>query len=400
MPDSLATLQDRFIADLLAHNDAAAFQMVKAYAPIYDALTARWQAALTELLRAEEDSVPAGQLNFLRLQTERLQTLRRQTAAQITRFSADAERSTQAQQTFAVGIGQAHAATLTQAALSQSAAGFSASFTQLPSGALEDLVGAFADGSPLRTLFQTFGPEAADSAQDVLFRALATGLSPRLAATQLSNQLGVPLTRALATSRTEMMRSYRESNRRAYQQNDDVVKAWRWSAQLGPRTCSACWAQHGTVHPLTERMSSHTNCRCSAVPITRTWAELGFPPAVSDLAPPSPSNQRPGIELFARQSDEVQLRVLGPGKLALYKSGAIDLEDTVALTFHPRWGQGTQEASISQALANHGGAKSWLVLDEPSVPAFSLPARSTQSVVERDAPVRLRHAVQAALAVR
>lgn len=399
--DSLYGLQAQFIADLLGQNDAAALRMVRAYSATFEELATRWERALTDLLSAEEDvGTTIGQLNLLRLKTERLQALRLQTADQIARFARSAEREAKDGQSLAVTLGQTHAAALTRAALAQSAAGFETSFAQLPRGALESLVGSFVDGSPLRTLFDTFGPEAANAAQDVLFRALATGVNPRVAAGRLRAQIGMPLARAMATSRTTMLQSYRESNRRAFMLNDDVVKGWVWVSAQSPRTCASCHAQHGTFHKLSERMSSHVNCRCSAVPVTRSWSELGFPPSVANLAPPPLPSQRPGIELFAEQSDRYQLRVLGPGKLALYKSGAIDLQDLVAQTNDVRWGPGSHEATIAQALAQHGVQKPWLVLEAPTVPPLALPDTRPSRMLSTDAPARLRRAVREALAVR
>lgn len=351
----------RFTAELLAENDAAALRMVRAYAPLFDELTAKWQAALMDIVAHEEDG-SARELDFLRLRATRLDALRRQTATEIARFAKIAGVETQAEQRTAIELAGSHAATLTATGLSLSAPGIQHSFAQLPRGALTNLVGVLGDGSPLHTLLDTLGPNAADAAGGVLFRALATGMNPRIAARELRTQLGVPLGRALTISRSSMLDSYRSASLASYRANRDVISGWRFVAHIGPRACSACIALHNTVHFLDEFFPRHPNCRCSPIPITKTWEELGFPTSVSRRAPRPLVQQAPGPDLFAEMSDADQLRVLGPGKLALYRAGRIDLQDTAVLGFHPQWGAQLHEASIAEALAAHarGGSPAWL----------------------------------------
>ena len=80
-----------------------------------------------------------------------------------------------------------------------------------------------------------------------------------------------------------------------YEQNTDLIKAVEWVATLdAPRrrstksgnrgkmirsgTCIACGALDGRVFALDEgpRAPLHPNCRCSRVPITKSWKELGI----------------------------------------------------------------------------------------------------------------------------
>jgi len=109
---------------------------------------------------------------------------------------------------------------------------------------------------------------------DALTRGLALGLGPEVIRRLIQQMMGMVLTRALRIARTEMLRAYREAARRNYQANSDVVKGWIWHSALNERTCAACWAMHGTVHRLEERLDDHVGGRCTAVPLTKTWAEL------------------------------------------------------------------------------------------------------------------------------
>lgn len=88
------------------------------------------------------------------------------------------------------------------------------------------------------------------------------------------------------------------------------------------------------------------NCRCSMLPQTVTWAELGFD------VPETRADVEPGTEWFARQDEALQREMLGPGKLAAYRAGRITLPDLVEVTHHPRWGRGRRERSLRDALAS------------------------------------------------
>jgi hypothetical protein len=82
------------------------------------------------------------------------------------------------------------------------------------------------------------------------------------------------------------------------------------------------------------------------VPRTASWEELGFG-GLPDTRP----NIRTGEELFARLTPYEQSEVLGVSKYESYASGKIELRDLVEHTHHPRWGDGTREASLRNALS-------------------------------------------------
>ncbi len=88
-----------------------------------------------------------------------------------------------------------------------------------------------------------------------------------------------------------------------------------------------------------------SNCRCSLVPQTVSWADLGY----QDV-PETTVQVESGPELFAAQPDSVQLAVLGPGKYAAYKAGQITLPDLVQKTYSAQWGGGRRARSLSSAL--------------------------------------------------
>jgi hypothetical protein len=97
------------------------------------------------------------------------------------------------------------------------------------------------------------------------------------------------------------------------------------------------------MHPKTEAMHPHPQCRCTMVPRTASWEQLGFP-GIPDHRPAIPT----GVSLFARLPAGQQREVLGPTRYRLYREGALDLWDLVRPTYNPRWGPGLRPANLSE----------------------------------------------------
>lgn len=236
-------------------------------------------------------------------------------------------------------------------ALHESAPGFAAVFGEPDDAALRQLVGHLSDGSPLARLFAELPGDASTRARNALLHGVGRGLSPREIAVQMRHALGGNLARALTIARTETLRAYREASRLSYEANADVVAGWVWHAALDLRSCAACWAMHGSFHPLTETLDGHPNCRCAMVPWTKSWEDLG----VAGVPDTRPSIQS-GADAFAELTPSQQAAILGPRKLAALQRGDIDLSDLVGRS-SSEWGTMRREVSLKQALANHGGPR-------------------------------------------
>lgn len=153
-----------------------------------------------------------------------------------------------------------------------------------------------------------------------LTRAVPAGLSPREAAARMLTRLeggfngGLP--RALTIARTEILDAYRNAAFAQHQANADVLAGWIWSARLDLDTCPACIAMHGSMHRITTPGPlGHPNCRCARVPVTRSWADLGF-----DIPEPEPTITT-GEEWFAGLDRDQQTRIMGPARLAALDAG-------------------------------------------------------------------------------
>ena len=198
----------------------------------------------------------------LEFRLSRLESMQRQVEAELARFAQFADTTITAQQQQAVDAAQQHAEQLARVSLGEPPPGVSIRWDRVPTGALTDLVGFTQDGSPLRNLLDTLGPDVSAGMRGALITGLGTGQNPRAIAALVRKEYGVGLNRALTISRTEILRAYRESTSRSFVQNRSVLRGWiRWSA-LGTRTCAVCYALHGSHHKVTETLQDHPNGRC------------------------------------------------------------------------------------------------------------------------------------------
>lgn len=348
MPD-LYEVADRFRADLLRQERQAATELVRAYGVAWQRIQARIEALGQTMLAAMargEAITPAWLFQF-----DRLVTLQREVEMEIAAFARVAETRIVAEQAMVVRAAQEHAEQLALAGLGEPPPGVTVGFTALNAEAVRDLVGFLSDGSPLRSLLDELGPEASRQVREALIAGVATGQHPTAIARQIRQALGGNLVRALTIARTEMLRSYRAALLRSYQQNSKVITGWVWYSALGTNTCAFCWSMHGSFHRLEERFASHPRCRCTPIPKTKTWQELGQDLGV-DLSgvPETRGEVEPGPAMFARLPASQQRAILGPAKFAAYQAGAIRLEDLRGFRRDPRWGSVGYERSLREIL--------------------------------------------------
>ena len=336
----LYELADRFHADVTARDARATGRLVRGYGQIWSAIRAkldaiearRGKAGLGWLLGRDRE---AGEQEAR--ERSRLENLLREVEAEIHQFAQFAETTILREQSAAVEAAQAHAAELVRIQLSATAdtpAGVNVTFQRLPKEALRELVGFTGDGTPVGKLLAELGSSASASVRKHLVQGIGTGRGIRRTAKLIQQDLGDDLVRALRIARTETLRSYRESSIRGFQANADVVEKWRWTASRSARTCAMCLAMDGQEFPVTEHFGSHVNCRCTPVPVVKSFAELLGDPSIPDLRP----QQETGEEWFARQPEAFQRKTLGRRKYEAYQDSRLQLRDLVGYRDDPRWG--------------------------------------------------------------
>lgn len=181
------------------------------------------------------------------------------------------------------------------------------------------------------------GARAAAAVRQELIRGVAAGSNPRVVAKRMVDRahgaFNGGLSRAITLARTEMLDAHREAARVGQMKHTDVLAGWIWTATLTPRTCPACWAKHGTFHKITEPgPHGHQCCRCSRVPVTKPWSDLGF----NDIPEP-PSLLDDPDTVFARMSPIQQHQVLGTKGYIAWRAGKFPREKWAVKQKNPGW---------------------------------------------------------------
>lgn len=275
-----------------------------------------------------------------------------QIETEFVRLGETGEKRVSAAQSQMASLAEVDARELAARAAGSSPPGIGLNWNRLPVQAVENLVGFASDGSPLSDLFAAIGPSAAQDVREVLAAGIAAGENPRVIARSVKAALGVPRARAEAIARHEVLKAYRQVAADSFRSNRDIVTGWYWHSATDERTCPGCWALHGSRHSVDDKLDGHVQCRCTMVPITKSWAEITGDDTIPDTRP----QVVPGPELFAQLPAEQQQQILGPGAYQLYSNGRIGLQDMVTQDSDARWGTARRAATQQEALA-HAGAR-------------------------------------------
>jgi SPP1 gp7 family putative phage head morphogenesis protein len=224
-------------------------------------------APAARVLQAHLDSFLSAMLAI------RIPALANQVDVQLTTFARIADTLIEDAQRDAAQLGSDHALALITAGV-QPPAGVTVSWNRLPTEAIEQLVSRAYDGSPLSSLLDQIGPEAAAIVRQALLTGLAAGAGPRQIARIFQDAVDGGYKRALLIAKTETLNAYRSAALENYRANDDVVDEWEWSADSA--ACDICLAKDGTRYPLTAAFDEHPGGRCAPIPVTKSWADLGI----------------------------------------------------------------------------------------------------------------------------
>ena len=162
---------------------------------------------------------------------------------------------------------------------------------------------------------------------------------------------------AQALIRTSVQQVANEVRHKTLKENDDVIKGQAWLSTLDMRTTPYCQAVDGLEWDLDGKPigghgepfnppPAHWNCRSTLVPLLKSWAEMSqskSPALQEKLAKAEktiPESTRASMggpvseklnyqQWFDRQPHEVQLEILGPGKLAIYKRGNLNFRNMI-----------------------------------------------------------------------
>ena len=325
----------RFRAEVRARNDAALTRLVEGYGRIYQRLSALLRSLELDIQEAQAAGKDFS-VDWLRRQ-ERYKALIAQTQDELNRYAGLIEGELDTLTKEAVARAQEDALQLTGMRLPGLPEGALRSvWNTLPAEGVETLLGYLAPDSPLTARLARFGTEAAARIAAALEESVAIGYSPRRLAETLRRQAGMSLTDALRMARTTQINAYREATRASYVANEEVVPTWTWVSALDPAgTCMACVAQHGTVHPVSERLNDHHNGWCVAVPNPVSYRELGL-----DVDGP-PVEVIPSGEEWFQGLTEGQQRAFMPSEAAweAWRAGKVKVRDFLGSREDEVWGE-------------------------------------------------------------
>lgn len=320
------------------------------------ALTRRWGEAwrrisreLALLTEQIEQAQRAGQpvTNGMLYRRERAEELLGQIRAELAELTGDADRVIRQAQRDEVEAALEDAPRLATFSPNEEVSRRLAQmWTHVPKDAVEMLTGTLQEGSPLNALLAELGAATSTGIAERLTSGLIAGRNPKAIARGIRDDWGISLNRALRISRTEILRSYRAANLYQYQQNNHIIKGWRWVASFSERTCIACLLQHGKVYPVTTPMASHVQCRCIPAPVTATWRELGI-----DLDEPEPAiNEGDGWRWFAAAGKDTQRRILGDPIYNAWRQGLITPAQMWHVDHDQTWGDAIVASSLRRAM--------------------------------------------------
>lgn len=195
------------------------------------------------------------------------------------------------------------------------------------------------DGSGLRRrLEDDLGTFVAQDVADTMTQSLILGHGPAKAARAIRDSFGRGMTASLTFARTAQLNAYRETQRQNFAANPEVVKGWIWGATLDDRTCIACIANHGKKFYTDALLNDHHNGRCVMLPIV-------------DLPGIGTQDIETGESWFKRQPEDKQRKIMGPGRLDLWKQKKFHFDDLRQQYEDPVYGHMIRQQSLKNLKA-------------------------------------------------
>lgn len=246
----------QFRAALLQRDAQAAARLIAAYELGASRLEAnlRQLLASVEAARARGETITDGWLH----RQARFRELIQQANQEMLRLAAFSDGLITEQQRAEIERGLRDSATLMESAAGE--IGINPSFAQAPKAAVENLVGALGDGSPLRGVLGRYGIEGAAVIERELIAGLVAGEPIAKVARRMRGAVGGNLDKALQIARSETLRAYRNASLKNGQANAEYLSGWEWVASKSARTCLACTALDGQFFPLEKPQPAHVNC--------------------------------------------------------------------------------------------------------------------------------------------
>lgn len=320
--------------------DAATRELARAWSRAWREIIAEWEVAVDDLMKIEPGKWPKpSQID----RATRAQKALRSAAQQLEALSTHAGVTITGRILDLVNETQDMHARIAKTQLPH--AGFSITFDRMDEEALNAIVKRTT--GQIESRLRPLSVQATEAMRQVLVRGITTGTNPRRAArVMLARTQGAfngGLHRAENIAITEMLDAHRESAHRWQQKHASVMRGWIWLAALDSRTCPACLDMHGTEHKIEELGPiDHPRGRCSRMPITKSWKELGIDAPETPAVPITKAR-----DWFERQPRSVRLNIMGPERLRKLETGELSWGKIATIRPNPNWRPSIATASLS-----------------------------------------------------
>ncbi len=212
----------------------------------------------------------------------------------------------------------------------------------------------YVDSAAFQQRLRRYGSTYAGEVSDTILSMAAQGKDPRKIARAVRDLMrGQPLNDAQRMVRTVQLWGARRGQQSIFQKNADVVLGWLWSSARDKRTCFGCLAKHGSKHPITEVLNDHHLGRCAMVPLTPSWADLGFEDG-TDL-----TVVETGEAWFGTLPETEQRGMMGPARWTAWKDGAFTFDQLAQPYQNDVYGEMIGEASLVE-LVGEQAAKEYV----------------------------------------
>lgn len=212
-------------------------------------------------------------------------------------------------------------------------------------GALEEMMKRNYDTSPVQKALRRIGGDATGEVRQILYQGIVNGKSPYEVADDLREKFAAKYTDAVRLARTETVQAYRESRLESFRPYKEFVPEWQWYTTHDSHTCIACLAMSGRRFSIDEPFSSHPNCRCTPIPVTTLFRDLGI--ASGSFADEIES----GEEWFKKLSRADQKAILKPARYELYRSGEVAFADFAEIHNVKSFGPSLRNTPISRLVS-------------------------------------------------
>lgn len=174
----------------------------------------------------------------------------------------------------------------------------------------------------LKNLAAQHGANAMSQSVFEMAYGVGVGRNPKRIARRMSQKFDQAYYKMATVARSEMIQSYRSTQREMYRRSG-VVEGYIRIAAHDKRTCPVCLSLDGHFYTLDEEMPVHANDRCGQAPsVQGKELDLGID----------------GEQWLMLQDKETQDAILGKKAGQALRNGEIKLSDFVSEYHHPVWG--------------------------------------------------------------